>query len=88
MTEHVETRNFPAAGVSVEYELDLRTTNKMQVDIRKRNLQRMGYYVRLVADEDEMMHGSSMIPIIIYSLYKYLKHDDRKYYPLTGRLGT
>jgi hypothetical protein len=89
VTEYVETRKFPAAGVSVDYELDLRTTNKLQVDIRKRNLQRMGYYVRLVADEDQMMHGSSMIPIIVYSLYKHKKPDDRKFYPLpTGRISS
>ena len=84
MTEYVETRKFSIDGKRVDYELDLRTTNKMQVDIRKRNLQRMGYYIRLVADEDEMMHGSSMIPIIVYSLYKHKKPDARKYYPLPG----
>lgn len=89
MTEYVETRRFSIDGQSVEFELDLRRTNKMEIDIRARNLQRMGYYIRKEAREDEMMHGSSMIPIIVYSLYKHKKSDARKYYPLTtGRIAT
>ena len=86
MTEYVETRRFNTGGKSVEFELDLRTTDKTHIEIRARNLQRMGYYIRKEAREDEMMHGSSMIPIIVYSLYKHKKPDDRKYYPLSTKL--
>lgn len=88
MTEYVETRRFNTGGKSVEFELDLRTTDKTHIEIRARNLQRMGYYIRKEAREDEMMHGSSMVPIIVYSLYKYPKPAGRKYYPIAGRIAT
>lgn len=88
MTECVETRRFPAAGVSVDYELDLRSTDKTHIDIRKRNLQRMGYYVRIVAGEVDFWHHSSMRTVTVYSLYKHEKSTERKYYPLTGRMAT
>ena len=89
MTEYVETRRFHVHGVSCEFELDLRTTDKTHVDIRQRNLQRMGYDARILAKEEEVEHLTSKIPIIVYSLYKHLKSAGRKYYPLTaGRLSS
>lgn len=86
MTEYVETRKFSAAGVRCDFELDLRTTNKTHVDIRKRHLQRTGYYARLIVDEDEFVHGSSMVPVIVYSLYKCKKSKKAQYYPLSTKL--
>ena len=89
MTEYVETRRFSIGGKSHEFELDLRTTDKTHFDIRARNLQRMGYYIRKEAREDDVWHHSSMVTVTVHSLYKHKKPADRKYYPLTtGRVAT
>lgn len=69
-----------------DFELDLRTTNKTHFDIRARHLQRIGYYIRKEAREDEFVHGSSMVPVIVYSLYKCKKSKKAQYYPLSTKL--
>ena len=89
MTECVETRRFSIGGKSHEFELDLKSTDKTHIDIRARNLQRMGYYIRKEAREVDFWHHSSMRTVTVHSLYKHKKPADRKYYPLTtGRLSS
>jgi len=88
MTEYVETRRFSIGGKSHLFELDLKATDKTHIEIRARNLQRMGFYIRKVAREVDFWHHSSMVTVTVYSLYKHEKSADRKYYPLAGRIGT
>jgi len=91
VTDVVETRSFSipyknGKKKNYDFELDLRTTDKTHIDIRKRNLRRMGYHVRIITKPDEFLHGSSMIHVIVYSLYKREKSTERKYYPLSTKL--
>jgi hypothetical protein len=93
VTEYVETRKFQipdgsGRSKSHEFELDLRSTDKTHINIRARNLRRMGYYVRTEAREVDFWHHSSMRTVTVYSLYKHEKSTERKYYPLTGRMAT
>jgi len=80
-----EFKRYIVHGESCVFELDLATADENVLELRKHNLQRMGYHVRTVAREVDFWHHSSMITVTVHSLYKREKSAARKYYPIPMR---
>ena len=61
-----------------DYTLDLRSSLRFEIDVRFRNLKRLGHYCQI---NEEIIDG-----VTFYLLYKSPMPTEVRYYPLYGRM--